>query len=176
MTTSRKVKSSIIAGLLGMVFAGSALASKAPEYANIDSVSLKDALVIAKNHTKAEPIWAERQEEMDQALYRIKLVDVQGKTFNAIVSATSGDIALSNIQIERDKDEILRNAGWLSGVNDGRLKSLATVVESTENEFGGQVYEIEIDEDHGIFTSKFAYEMKYVTSEGKKRSADVFAQ
>ena len=170
---SKKMKASILMGVMGLVFAGSAAASDVPESMHVDSVSLKQALEIAKSELKAEPIWADREEEMGQALYNIRLVTPQGKVFYSMVSALTGDVSLAYVKIEREPKEVLKNAAWLTGVNEGKLKTLVETIEDTEIAYDGRVYKIELDEDDGLFSNHLAYEMKLVNSNGKKKSAKV---
>lgn len=166
----------LLAAVFGVMFAGSAMASDAPQAINADPVSLKQALEVAKAEFDAEPIWADRQAQMGQVLYNIQLVNAQGKVFYTMVSAQTGDVSLAYVKIEREPEQVLKNAAWLSGVTEGRLQNLVEVIEDTEVAYDGQVYKIELDEDDGIFSNHLAYEMKYVNVKGSSKKAKLRAQ
>ncbi|ELT90156.1 hypothetical protein CAPTEDRAFT_201224, partial [Capitella teleta] len=120
---------------------GSANASDAPTSLSEDAVPLLKAVEIARNHTGAEPLEAEREVEMGQAMYEIKLADKNGEEIKTIIDAQTGEVILSNHRSghDNDHDDQLENALWLSGISNGKYLSLKEAVQQSESEFGGKL-------------------------------------
>lgn len=171
MKTSINFKHTVMAGLLGLVFAGSAVAGDAPKAMGADAISLKQAIELAKQHTGGEPMEAEREVTLGQALYEIELVGEQGKQFHTVISAATGDVVMSREKVEHDKEDLIEQAAFLAGVKSGQFKTLEAVLTSAEADNAGQVYEIELDDDHGV-----SYEIKLIKADGSKLKTHLAAQ
>ncbi|MDD1784279.1 PepSY domain-containing protein [Enterovibrio sp. ZSDZ35] len=168
MKKSNVFKPAAVAMIFGMT-AFTAYASDAPTSMNQDSVSLLQAVEIAKNNTNAVPMEAERDVEMGQAIYEIELIGKNGEEIHTVVNATTGEVILTQQRRDHDDDhhdddDQVENALWLSGVNNGKYLSLETAVKQAEAEFGGKAWSVEMDDDHNSLT----YEIEMLNANGKR--------
>ncbi|WP_066015011.1 PepSY domain-containing protein [Endozoicomonas atrinae] len=168
MKKSNIVKSAALSAFIGMstmMAIGSANAGDAPTSLSEDAVPLLKAVEIARNHTGAEPLEAEREVEMGQAVYEIKLADKNGEEIKTIIDAQSGEVILSNHRSghDNDHDDQLENALWLSGISNGKYLSLKEAVQQSESEFGGKVWHVEMEDDH----NQVSYEIELLNARGQ---------
>lgn len=171
MKSSITTKPIILAAALTTIFSAGAFADDAPANIDADAVSLKQAIMVAKKHTGGEPMEAEREVEMGQALYEIELIGDNGNNFYTVISATTGEVVISREKHERDHDDLIEQAAWLSGVKSGQFKSLEAALSDAENQNSAQVYEIELEDDHNV-----SYEMKLVKADGSTMETRLAAQ
>ena len=171
MKTSIKFKHSVVAAVMGVFFVGAAVAGDAPNTMNADAISLKKAIEIAKQHTGAVPVEAERDSRMGSIVYEIDLVAAQGKEFHTVIDADTGEIIKSREHLEDDKDDLQEQASFLAGVKNGQYQSLETALAKAEAKHAGQVYKIELDDDYGI-----SYEVKLLAADGSKVKTRISAE
>ncbi|WP_078754457.1 PepSY domain-containing protein [Enterovibrio nigricans] len=166
MKKSNVFKPAAVAMIFGMT-AFTAYAGDAPNSLNQDSVSLLQAVEIAKNNTNAVPMEAERDVEMGQAIYEIELIGKNGEEIHTVVNATTGEVILTQQRRDHDDDDHddqVENALWLSGVTSGQYLSLETAVQQAEAELGGKAWSVEMDDDHNSIT----YEIEMLNANGKR--------
>ncbi len=165
MKKSNIVKSAALSAIIGMsamMTTGSANAGDAPKSLSEDAVPLLKAVEIARNHTGAEPLEAEREVEMGQAVYEIKLADKNGEEIKTIIDAQTGEVILSRSR--HDHDDQLENALWLSGISNGKYLSLKQAVQQSESEFGGKVWSVEMEDDHNTVS----YDIELLNARGQR--------
>ncbi|WP_257284737.1 PepSY domain-containing protein [Endozoicomonas sp. SESOKO1] len=165
MKKSNIVKSAALSAIIGMsamMAAGSANAGDAPFSLNEDAVTLLKAVEIASNHTGAEPLEAEREVEMGQAVYEIKLADKNGEEIKTIIDAQTGEVIFSKQRTGHDDDQ-LENALWLSGISSGKYLSLKEAVHQLESDFGGKVWSVQMEDDH----NRLSYEIELLNARGQ---------
>ncbi|MCL1036322.1 PepSY domain-containing protein [Shewanella submarina] len=171
MKTSIKFKQSVVAAVLGIFCAGAAVAGDAPKNMNADAISLKKAIEIAKQHTGAVPVEAERDSHMGSIVYEIELAGEQGKEFHTVIDADTGEIIKSREHLEDDHEDLQEQASFLAGVKNGQYQTLETALAAAEAKHAGQVYEIELDDDYGI-----SYEVKLLAADGSKVKTRISAE
>ncbi|WP_422448754.1 MULTISPECIES: PepSY domain-containing protein [unclassified Endozoicomonas] len=165
MKKSNLVTSAALSAIIGMstmLATGSAKAGDAPTSLSDDALSLLKAVEIARKHTGAEPLEAEREVEMGQAVYEIKLANKNGEEIETIIHAQTGEVILSKQRTGHDNDQV-ENALCASGISNGRYLSLKEAVKQSESEFGGKAWHVEMEDDH----NKVSYEIELLNSRGQ---------
>lgn len=157
---------SVILGISAMITMGTANAGDAPTSINEDAVTLLQAIEIAKNNTGGEPLEAERDVEMGQALYEIELAGKNGEVIRTIIAAQTGEVILTKNRRNHDDDhdDQVENALLLSGINNGKYLSLEQAVKQSEAEFGGKAWNVEMDDDH----NNVSYEVELLNASGQR--------
>lgn len=159
---------SVLLGMGAMMAAGSVTAGDAPASLHEDTVSLAQAVEIAKNATGGVAFEAERDVEMGQAVYEIELLKTPGEEINAVINATTGEVVFTRKRDHDDHrghdDELMEDAMWLNGIQGGSLLSLEQAVMKVESEFGGKVWSIEQDDHLG----QPSYEIELLDANGRQ--------
>ncbi|MCC4798354.1 hypothetical protein BCT30_02525 [Enterovibrio norvegicus] len=169
---------STLLGMSALMVMGTAYAhDDAPKSMTEDSVTLLQAIELAKTNTGGIPMEAERDVEMGQAFYEIELAGKNGESYYTVINSSTGEVILNSNHRRKhgddhhDSDDQLENALWLSGLNSGQYQSLEDVVKQAEAELSGKAYSVEIDEHRG----NYVYEVKLVTANGRTVETEINA-
>ncbi|WP_299732577.1 PepSY domain-containing protein [uncultured Endozoicomonas sp.] len=166
MKTKRIFKPAVLATILGMstlMSAGNLFADDAPTSINEDAISLLQAVKIARQHTGAEPLQAEREVEMGQTFYEITLTTKDGQEIETDIDAQTGAVILSRMEKE-DRDDARENALLFSGIQSGKFLSLEKALTQTEKAMNGRAWTIDIDHDH----NEVEYEVELLGEDNRR--------